>query len=232
MSACLIAALSAVVAAYGLLPVYRIQARFLVLYSPFACLLVLAYLTYIRDWLVRLMFARFLQRSSEPYNHFRHQPFYKSWQPFMERAGRRFLALAPGLLICVSFYSMSRYATRMNESIDLASGMYAERLSQGGEIETASLPPDSMVSSEGRASATTTDSASRSLEPDELQAYLLREAAIDDIPYFGELTVLYITGFAAAAVALLLMALKEYGRALLGISDQELVLGRPQGDDA
>jgi hypothetical protein len=39
----------------------------------------------------------------------------------------------------------------------------------------------------------------------EVRAYVLREAAIDDIPLFGELTVLFITAFAAAAVAMLLM---------------------------
>ncbi len=246
IGACLLAALSGVVAAYGLLPVYRMHARFLVLYSPFACLLVLAYLTYVRDWLVRLMFARFLQPLSEPYYHSYHQPFYKSWQPRMERAGSTLLTLAPGLLICVSFYSMNRYATRLNESIDLASGMYAERLSLGGEIETTTLPPDSMVSAQRRAipesstesglpfqgSTTTTEPPSRSVEPDEVRAYVLREAAIDDIPFFGELTVLYITWFAAAAAALLLMALKEYGRAMMGISDQELVLGRPHESDS
>jgi hypothetical protein len=238
--------LPAVVAAYGLLPVYRMHARFLVFYAPFACLLVLAYLTYVRDWLVRLMFARFLQASTEPQYYPRHEPFYKSWKRGMERAGSTLLLLAPGLLVCVSFYSMNRYTTRLNESIALASGMYAERLDLGGEIETATVPPDSTVGSGAPAapdfptergrpsqpSAAPPASASRSFEPAEVRAYVLREAAIDDIPFFGELTVLYITAFAAGAVALLLIVLKEYGRATMGFSDQELVLGRPDESDS
>lgn len=246
LGALVLVVLPAVVAAYGLLPVYRMHARFLVFYSPFACLLMLAYLTYVRDWLVRLMFARLLQASREPHYYSRHEPFYESWKRAMERAASTLLMLAPGLLVCVSFYSMNRYTTRLNESIALASGMYAERLDLGGEIETATVPPDSTVSSGARAipdlpiergrpsqqSAAPPETASRSLEPAEVRAYVLREAAIDDIPFFGELTVLYITAFAAAAIALLLMALKEYGRATMGFSDQELVLGQPRESDS
>jgi hypothetical protein len=222
------------------------QARFLVFYSPFACLLVLGYLTYVREWLVRLMFARFLQASREPHYHSRHEPFYESWKRALERAGSTLLALAPGLLVCASFYCMNRYTTRLNESIALASGMYAERLDLGGGIETATVTPDSAVGSDPRAvqvprsepgellqrSAPVPGPAERSFEPAEVRAYVLREAAIDVIPFFGELTVLYITAFAAAAVALLLMALKEYGRATLGFSDEELVLGRPHESDS
>jgi hypothetical protein len=238
--------LPAMVAAYGLLPVYRMHARFLVFYSPFACLLVLGYLTYVREWLVRVMFARFLQASREPHYHSRHEPFYESWKRSLERAGNTLLTLTPGLLVCLSFYSMNRYTTRLNESIALASGMYVERLDLGGEIETATVTPDSTAGSDTRAvpdfpteqgqssqrSAAPPETASRSLEPAEVRAYVLREATIDDIPFFGELTVLYITAFAAAAVALLLMVLKEYGRVTIGVSDQELVLGRPYESDS
>lgn len=230
LSALVLAVLPAVATAYGLLPVYRMHARFLVFYAPFACLLVLAYLIYVRGWLVRLMFARLLQASTEPYYHSRHEPFYKSWKRALERAGSTLLTLAPGLLVCASFYSMNRYTTRLNESIALASGMYAEHLDLGGEIETATVPPESTVGSGARAppelptergqasegSAAISGPASRSFEQAEMRAYVLREAAIDDIPFVGELTVLYITAFAAAAVALLLMALKEYGRATMG----------------
>lgn len=246
LGALVLVVLPAVVAGYGLLPVYRMHARFLVFYSPFACLLVLGYLTYVRDWLVRLMFARFLQASKEPHYHSRHESFYESGKRAMERAGSTLLAFAPGLLACVSFYSVNRYTTRMNESIALASGMYAERLDPGGEIETATAPPDSAVGSDPRAvrehpaepgqplqrSAPASGPTARTFEPAEVRAYVLREAAIDDIPFFGELTVLYITAFAAAAVALLLMVLKEYGRATMGFSDQELLLGRPHESDS
>ncbi|MBA3318816.1 MAG: hypothetical protein H0T50_12100 [Gemmatimonadales bacterium] len=142
---------------------------------------------------------------------------------------------------------MNRYTTRLNESIALASGMYAERLDLGGEIETATVTPDSTAGSDSRtirelptepgqplerSGGPALGPGARSSEPAEVRAYVLREAAIDDIPFFGELTVLYITAFAAAAVALLLMALKEYGRATMGFSDEELVLGRPHESDS
>jgi hypothetical protein len=228
IGALVLAVLPAVVAAFGLLPVYRMHARFLVFYTPLACLLVLAYLFYLRDWLVRVMFARFLQASREPH-YSRHEPFYRSWQRATERAGSTALRLAPGLLVCVSFYSLSRYTTRLNESIALAGGMYAERLELGGEIETTTLSPDSTAGSDARAIR---ELPTEPGQPAEVRAYVLREAAIDDIPFFGELTVLYITAFAAAPIALLLMALKEYGRTTLGFSDEELVLGRPHESDS
>jgi hypothetical protein len=53
----------------------------------------------------------------------------------------------------------------------------------------------------------------------------LRTAEIDDIPLFGELTVLYIGAFAATLIAIILMALKEYAKTAMGLSERDVVLG-------
>jgi hypothetical protein len=43
---------------------------------------------------------------------------------------------------------------------------------------------------------------------------------------FTELTVLYIGIFSAALLAVLLMALKEHAKEAMGLTEQELVVGR------
>jgi hypothetical protein len=54
---------------------------------------------------------------------------------------------------------------------------------------------------------------------------VLRTAGVDAIPLFTELTALYIGIFASAATALVLMALKEYAKDTMGLSEQDIVFG-------
>jgi hypothetical protein len=64
-----------------------------------------------------------------------------------------------------------------------------------------------------------------------VRTYVLRTTAIDDIPQLLELTILYLAGFVALLTAVSLMALKEYARDALGLSDRELVFGRPSAPE-
>jgi hypothetical protein len=59
-----------------------------------------------------------------------------------------------------------------------------------------------------------------------MREYALRSAGIADIPYFTELTALYIGAFVAALVAVITMSLKEYAKEAMGLTETELVLGR------
>jgi hypothetical protein len=55
---------------------------------------------------------------------------------------------------------------------------------------------------------------------------VLRTTGIDDIPRLVELTVLYMGAFVALLIAVTLMALKEYAKEALGLSEHELMFGR------
>jgi hypothetical protein len=68
-------------------------------------------------------------------------------------------------------------------------------------------------------------------QPSRIQTPMVRQRALDvastdDIPYFAELTALYIASFLAVLVALVLMGLREYAKEALGLSEQDVVLGR------
>ena len=60
---------------------------------------------------------------------------------------------------------------------------------------------------------------------------MLRTTGMESIPMFTELTALYIGIFAAAMTALTLMAIKEYGKETMGLSDQELMFGQRNAEE-
>ena len=84
--------------------------------------------------------------------------------------------------------------------------------------------------------ATTSKRSGRAARPDSLpppedtsavRRYVLQSSNIDGIPLFQELTALYIGAFGAASIALVLMALKEHAKEAMGLSEEDLMLGRP-----
>jgi hypothetical protein len=48
---------------------------------------------------------------------------------------------------------------------------------------------------------------------------------VDDIPSFTRLNILYIGIFWSAEIALILMALKEYAKEAMGLTERDLMLG-------
>jgi len=213
LAAVAVALLPIPVALLGLLPAYRIQTRFLVFYAPLVCLLALAYLFYVRDALARLMFAHLLDPLPP-------RPMY-----YPERADlrlRRFwftvrrglLALLPALLLLVSFACLLRYVERVNESVALTSAA----LAQPGH-----LPEDVGQLPGGRPTLPAATRGSPSLS---LRERALGVPSTEAIPLFAELTALYIGSFLAAVIALVVMGLREYAREALGLTEQDVVLGR------
>jgi hypothetical protein len=61
--------------------------------------------------------------------------------------------------------------------------------------------------------------------PDSLRRYVLQTTGVDDIPFFTRLTILYVGIFLSAEVALILMALKEYAKEAMGLTERDLMLG-------
>ncbi len=203
---------------FQLLPSYQAHAWFLVFYTPVVCLLILGYLFYIRDLLARAMFSRLMRRPSE------YEIFYR--RPGMAvRAGRALVAVLPVLLLLTSFYCVSRYTSRLTESVTLATGPE--------ELGLAPPNPDA-ARDVGRAALaprqrSAADSASGAVAPRTAREQVLRSTGIDGIPFFTELTVLYIGAFAAALVAAFLMALKEYAKNAMGLTEGDLMRGRDRG---
>lgn len=221
---------------FGILPAYQAHAWFLLFYTPFLCLLTLCYLFYIRDSLARAMFANVLDPPPPP------DPYYR--ESLGERVGRGFrrvkgvvLGILPALLVVLSMYCVSRYVASFNESASLAGERY-ERSVRSEEV--GAIPEDrgrlrkrrSTESSrlEGKPSAPAKGPAADSLPPlsdsTAVRKYLLRTTRIDEIPQLVELTVLYVGAFLALLIAVTLMALKEYAREALGLSEHELMFAR------
>jgi hypothetical protein len=222
---------------FGVLPTYRMHAWFLLFYTPFLCLLTLCYLFYVRDSLARAMFANLLVPPQPP------DPYYQ--EPVGRRLKRGFrrlkailLGILPALLVIASMYCVSRYLGSLNQSVALAAETYVRR--SAGDQEVGMLqgererlgrrrPADRI---EGKplppAGAIPADSLPAPSDSLAVHSYVLRATVIDDIPRLLELTVLYTGAFVALLIAVSLMALKEYAREALGLSEHELMFGRYQ----
>lgn len=218
-----------------LLPAYDMHARFLAFYAPVVCLLMLAYLLYVRDSLARLMFANILDPLPDS------DPYYRMTAGEAIQRGFRqvqaaVLALLPVVLLATSFYCLVRYTDRLRESAAIAAAVATELPATGEEVgraapDSVAEPPPGVVRDAARgaypAPATAPDTSAAVAEPaPPPREEILRSAGIDAIPMFTELTILYIGIFASALLAVILMALKEYAKEAMGLSEQEMVVGR------
>ena len=75
------------------------------------------------------------------------------------------------------------------------------------------------------------DSLARTARPNPsdtnaVRDYVLRTSEIDRIPGLVQLSAFYVGAFLALLVAVTLMALKEYAKEALGLSEHELMFGR------
>lgn len=218
---------------FGILPAYQAHASFLLFYVPFLCLLTLCYLFYVRDSLARAMFADVLNPPPRP------DPYYQ--EPMGERLGRAFrrlkgivLGILPVLLVVASMYFVSRYLVSFDRSVTQAVEVYIDR---------AVTAEKAVVSDEKQREGAATRAARgsrRPLGPDTatvdtlpqlsdstaVRQYVLRASRLQSIPGVFELTSFYIGVFVALLVAVTLMALKEYAKEAMGLSEYELIFGR------
>jgi hypothetical protein len=239
-SAVVITLLPLPVTYFRILPTYEVQARFLVFYAPFLCLLTLSYLFYVRDSLARAMFANVLDRPAPP------DPYYP--EPRSERLGRSFrrlkgmtLGILPVLLVITSMYCVSRYVASFNESVGRAAEVYVKRASMGEEVGLvrekgekggrASTPSSRNNRKPVRRDTVVVDILPQASDSSAVRQYVLRTSTIESIPGVVELTGLYIGSFVALLVAVTLMALKEYAKEAMGLSENELMFGRYQQSD-
>ena len=236
MYALILAVLPIPITLLGLLPTYRMHARFLVFYVPLICLLILGYCLYTRDILARAVLTDFLHPPPES------NPFYPD--SFAVRLHRGLAHLRTGVvrvfplgLLALSFFSIARYATALNQSVTIAL--------VGGEnsppdTEEIGLALDSMPTFSGAQVDDTPGGTGRvprvgpvglartnvfRADSPEARRHALQSTGIHEIPRFAELTVLYIGIFVGALGAIIVMWLREYAKAAMGLSEQDLVLG-------
>jgi hypothetical protein len=225
---------------FGVLPTYRMHAWFLLFYAPFLCLLTLCYLFYVRDSLARAMFANLLIPAQPP------DPYYL--EPVGRRLKRGFrrlkavlLGILPALLVIASMYCVSRYLGSLNQSVALATEAYVQRSAGAQEVgmrqedrervgrrRSADRIEGKRVPPAGAIPADSLPAPSDSLA---VHSYVLRATVIDDIPQLLELTLLYTGAFVTLLIAVTLMALKEYAREALGLSEHEVMFGRYQQNE-
>ncbi|MBA2459316.1 MAG: hypothetical protein H0V43_10230 [Gemmatimonadales bacterium] len=238
-----VAVLPIPVALLHLLPAYRIHNMFLVFYAPLICLLTLGYLLYVRDALARTMFKHLLKplpRDSGYYPERASVRLRRLWAAVRNAI----LTLLPAFLLLTSFGCVMRYTTLLNRSVALASEVLTERLVPSEDVGMLTIPPPESAAKPTRLPARTTgkraqtedrgvavDTTVARTEGSPAQSAVLRRRVLEvaetaDIPYFVELTMLYIGSFLAALGAFVLMGLREYAKEALGLSERDVVLGR------
>ncbi len=232
LGALVTAILPAPVLFFQLLPAYGIQAKFLGFYGPLVCLLTLAYLFYVRDALARAMFADLLDPAPEP------DPYYgessgASTRKFIRRIRSAVLALLPVALLLGSSYSALEYVQLVNRSVaENVTQKLREPVESGAPVisgeprrETSGATTRTRTRRGSKGPAARVETSPPPARTDTLRQYILRTAKVDDIPSFSRLSVLYIGIFLCAEVAFILMALKEYAKEAMGLSERDLMLG-------
>jgi hypothetical protein len=215
---------------FGLLPAYRMQGRFLLFYAPVVCLLLLGYVFYVRDSIARTLFADILSPIGDV------DPYYgptagESVRKLVRRVRVWVLALLPPVLLATSFYCVARYASRLNQSVDAViaadSAAAADGSTLPGRADSTAAPRRHDRNSTGSESSEQAEGGETPggelLTQADARAQALGQTTIGKIPLFAELSALYIGVFASAMLALVLMALKEYAKEAIGLTEQELV---------
>ena len=205
-----------------LVPAYAIHSRFLIFYTPFICLLTLAYSVYVRDALARMMFGHLL--NPVPIADYYPEPRRLKLRRLLAWARRCLLAVLPGLLLLGSFACVMWYTDRLERSAAEVSAVLSSRPAAPEEVGLIGRPDNTQGFNDAAGGLL----RGPRLEPDRevTRSEALRVATIDDIPNFLELTMLYLGAFLAAMLALILMAIREYAKEALGLSERDIVLGR------
>ncbi|MFL5447688.1 MAG: hypothetical protein ACJ8AX_04015 [Gemmatimonadales bacterium] len=236
--------------ALKILPAYQKHAWFLLFYTPFLCLLTLCYLFYIRDALARVTFANVLDPPPPP-DPYTREPLRDSIGRSFRRVKAAILGLLPAVLVFTSLYCIARYFRALDQSVALSVQTYREtaasdtlayrvekreKQDRGRSGRTAASQrkgarPDSSTLDSLARDSLVQDSLARAARPNPadtsaVRDYVLRTSEIDRIPRLAQLTAFYMGAFLALLVAVTLMALKEYAKEALGLSEHELMFGR------
>jgi hypothetical protein len=220
---------------FKVLPAYQQHAWFLLVYTPFMCVLTLCYLFYVRDSLARASFADVLNPPPPPDPYYVEQPSERLGRLY-RRVKRILLGVTPALLVIASMYCAAGYLTTLEKSLDRSAAIYRQNVTASQEVAArtdrrrdsgrARLPGARQRGETTSVQGARVDSLPRPSDSTAVRAYLLRTARVDAIPDVVELTLFYLGAFLALLTAVTLMALKEYAKEALGLSEHELMFGR------
>jgi hypothetical protein len=234
--ALIIAFLPIPVALLQLMPTFRVQAQFLMFVAPLVCIFILAYMVSVRDSLARAVAADILHPS--PHHHWYHRAgLRRSLRRRLSNLRRPLFSLLPALLFLTALWCALQYTATLSDSVDLATRAWAARVSPDEEVGlahrgTSARPDDSSAGeepTERRSTATTAQPSRSQLRP--TREFVLRNATISDIPSFLGLSALYTGVFVSALLAMVLLALKEYARDALRLTEEDLVLRKTHDSD-
>jgi hypothetical protein len=217
---------------FQLIPGYGVQAKFLIFYGPLVCFLTLAYLFYIRDALARAMFADLLDPAPQPDPYYG-EPLSASIRRGLRRSRSFLLALLPVVLLLGSAYCAREYVYLVNRSVEEAVRQKQRDPTGGSELggPGEARRDTSRVTTKGRprrkssVGSPAANTAAPPLDADSMRQFILRTAKVDDIPSFTRMNVWYIGIFLCAEIAFILMALKEYAKEAMGLTERDLMLG-------
>ncbi len=131
-----------------------------------------------------------------------------------------------------------QYLDRLDRSVTLAVRILAERVDapESAFAPTTAGGGSTVIRSRQAAGLGASVGGSREPSPARGTArartrqVILRNTANEEVPLFTQLTAFYVGMFAASVLALTILALKEYAKGELGLTERELILGR--GPDA
>lgn len=238
VGAVLLALLPVPFAALDILPTYLMHARFLIFFAPVACFLEVAYLFYVRDILARSLYRHLLEPEPDPY----YRPRLGDMVGTKVRSV--IVVVLPLALMGLSLYCLMQYTARFERSAELAEQVMFDRLPPsarrpfvfpGGRVaDSSARVPGAARPGPDSAEAPAPRVAPELINQPALRQYVLAQAGIEDIPFFGELTAWFVGIFFSAIGAVLLMMLKEHAKETMGISEEALILGAgpepPPGD--
>ena len=235
VGAVLLALLPVPIAALDILPTYLMHARFLIFFAPVACFLEVAYLFYVRDILARLLYRHILEPEIEP------DPYYRPrlGEAVGTKARSIIIVVLPLALMGLSLYCLMQYTARFERSVELAEQVMFDQLPPPARRPFV-FPRDRVADSSAhvpgaaRQGPDSVEGSAPQVAPElinqpALRQYVLAQAGIEDIPFFGELTAWFIGMFFSAIGAALLMMLKEHAREIMGVSEEMLILGGEPG---
>jgi hypothetical protein len=213
------------VVALELLPAYHLHSRFLIFYTPVVCLVVMGYILYVRDAIAQVLFAELLD-PWDPADGYYVESHSERARRIWRRLRATLMALLPVVLLIGSFVCIIRYVTRFDESVAIASQMMVDRIPHPQMADSAvgdSMTPAPDVPDKLAALRRLPGLAA---DPDPLRTFTLQVAKVDEIPFFTELTALFIGAFACAMAALFLVLVKEYAKEVLELSESDVLAGR------
>jgi hypothetical protein len=160
------------------------------------------------------------------------EPIRLSMRRLLVQVRRWSLIVLPVVLVGISFYCVTEYATRFAQSVEIASDLSRQDLNSeqiGARSTGLPRPADpGVINAPPAVQVQPFDQSPLGLA--RLRRHVLETMGIDEVPLFAELTMLYIGVFVSALTALIVMGLKEYAMVAMGVSEEDLVLG-PESSD-